>query len=302
MKKIIGLLVLMLLLSVAAEAATVENNDGGRRKIIAKRNYAAEDEVFYHTGLSRKMIENAEYAVLPGDPGRVRVIAEAIGGGAKPLAVNREYTSWLCYIDGVPVLVCSTGMGGPSVAIGMEELARIGVRTFIRLGTTGSIQEKINVGDVMINDSAVRLDGTSGHFAPPEFPAVADFRIVSAMVKAAERLGISYACGTGVSSDTFWPGQERYDSFTGYVPRRFQGILKEWQALGCTNMEMEAATVLTVARVFGLRAGCVCAVAAKRTESESLVPHEVMAKTIERCILLVKETLRDLIAAEKAGK
>lgn len=261
---------------------------------MRQRRYAAANEVMMHTGLSREMTEGAECALLPGDPGRVRIIAEAIGG-AKPLTVSREYTSYLCYVEKVPVLVCSTGMGGPSVAIGIEELARIGVSTLIRIGTTGALQEENNIGDIIINDSAVRLEGTSGHFAPVEFPAVADYRVTVALAVAAERLGIPYACGTSVSSDTFWPGQERYDSFTGYVPRRFQGSLKEWQALGCTNMEMEAAALFTVARVFGLRAGCACAAIAKRTESEQVAEKEIRAKAVDNCIAVVKEALKGLV-------
>ena len=102
-------------------------------------NLADFKEVLYHTGLSTAMIEKAEYAILPGDPGRVEVLAKAFGK-AEFIASHREYTSWLTHINGKPILVCSTGMGGPSVSIGMEELARIGIKKFIRVGTTGSIQ------------------------------------------------------------------------------------------------------------------------------------------------------------------
>lgn len=260
---------------------------------MKERNYAAPDEIMYHTGLSHDMLAGATCALLPGDPGRVSVIASRIGE-ARPLAVNREYTSWLSQLDDRNVLICSTGMGGPSVAICLEELARIGVTTFIRIGTTGSLQEEINIGDVIINDSAVRLDGTSGHYAPEGFPAVADVRLTMALVKAAEKLKLNFACGTTASSDTFWPGQERYDSFTGYVPRRFRESVKEWQTLGCTNMEMEAATLFTVARVFGLKAACICGVVAKRTDAETVDKGDLHKLAIERCIKVVKEVLREI--------
>ena len=264
---------------------------------MKQRNYAKSNEVLVHTGLSREMTEGATIALLPGDPGRVAALASKIGE-ARPLAVHREYTSWLAYVSGKPVLVCSTGMGGPSVGIGLEELARLGLTTFIRVGTTGSLQENLNLGDVVIDDSAVRLDGTSGHYAPPEFPAVADYKVTAALEQAAVELDVPYKIGMSVSSDTFWPGQERYDSFTGYVPRRFQGSLAEWQALGCTNMEMEAATLFTIARVFGLKAGCICGVIAKRTESESIAPPEVYQLAEKRFQMVSKRALEILLMNE----
>ena len=166
------------------------------------------DEIMYHIGLSATMLKGAKYALLPGDPGRVEALAKALGS-AEYLASHREYTSWLVKIAGENVLVCSTGMGGPSVAIGMEELARLGIDNFIRVGTTGAIQDNIELGDVIINKAAVRLDGASGHYAPLSFPAVACFDLTYALQKAAKDLNIAAHLGISVSSDTFWPGQER---------------------------------------------------------------------------------------------
>ncbi len=257
------------------------------------KNYAAKDEILYHVGLSREMLNGAEYALLPGDPGRVQPLAEAIGP-AQYLNAHREYTSWLSEVAGKKVLVCSTGMGGPSVAIGMEELARLGIKNFIRVGTTGSIQEKVNLGDVIINNAAVRLDGTSLHYAPAVFPAVADLKLTNALCNAAEALKIPYHTGISVSSDTFWPGQERYDSFTGYVCNAMRGTLKEWQALGALNYEMETAALFVVAQAFGLKAAAVCGVIAKRTQSESIAPPEIYAQASERFCSVVKQALQDL--------
>jgi uridine phosphorylase len=251
-------------------------------------------EIMYHTGLSRKMLAGARYALLPGDPGRVESIAKGLGE-AKPLAVHREYTSYLADLQGEPILVCSTGMGGPSVAIGMEELARLGITHFIRVGTTGSIQEKINLGDMIIAKGAVRLEGTSTHYAPINFPAVADLDLTNAMVAAAQKKKYKYHVGICISSDTFWPGQERYDSFTGYVPRAFQGTLKEWQQLGATNYEMEAATLFVVAQSFGLAAGCICVAVAKRTDSEKVASPAVYKEAMPKVIATVKEALLILL-------
>ena len=261
-------------------------------------NLANFNEVLYHTGLSAAMIAKAEYAILPGDPGRVEILAQAFGR-AEFIASHREYTSWLTYVNDKPILVCSTGMGGPSVSIGMEELARIGIKKFIRVGTTGSIQEHIKLGEVVINNAAVRLDGASRHYAPIEFPAVASLEITNALVSAATEADVPYHVGISISSDTFWPGQERYDSFTGYVPRALQGSLQEWQALGASNYEMETATLFIVAQSMGLAAGSICGVVAQRTQSEHVASSDIYQLASERFISVVK---RALLNMTKEGK
>jgi uridine phosphorylase len=190
----------------------------------------------YHLGLDSGAIEGATLALVPGDPGRVPHLA-----GLPPfergreLAFKREYRTWLAYMHDTPVLVTSTGIGGAFASIAIDELAQLGVRTFIRVGTTGAIQPHIDVGDVVITTGAVRLDGASGHYAPIEYPAVADHTVVEALVRAAHDTGTSAHVGVTCSTDTFYPGQERYDSYTGYVPRRFQGMTDEWRRLQVLN-------------------------------------------------------------------
>ncbi|MDO4219082.1 MAG: uridine phosphorylase [Synergistaceae bacterium] len=260
-----------------------------------------DNAVLYHIGLNRDLIENAQYVILPGDPGRVEELAKAIGKNAKFIASHREYTSWLTYVCEKPVLVMSTGMGGPSVAIGVEELAQLGVKNFIRVGTTGSIREDLNIGDVVINKASVRLEGTSSHFAPIEFPATADLDITLALRQAARELKIPHKVGINVSSDTFWPGQERYDCFSNYVLRRFQGSLKEWQKLGVTNFEMESATLFTIANVFGLRAGAINGVIAKRTESETVASRD-MYKVAEKNFQAVTKKALEILISEEIHK
>ena len=261
-------------------------------------NLANFNEVMYHIGLSKKMIAKAEYAVLPGDPGRVEMLAKAFGE-AEFIASHREYTSWLTHVNNQPILVCSTGMGGPSVSIGIEELAKIGIKKFIRVGTTGSIQERIKLGELVINNAAVRLDGASRHYAPIEFPAVASLEVTNALAVAADEIKVPYHVGISVSSDTFWPGQERYDSFTGYVPRALQGSLQEWQALGACNYEMETATLFVFFQSMGLAAGSICGVVAQRTQSEHVAGHEIYQLASERFISVVKRTLFNMT---KEGK
>lgn len=264
---------------------------------MREKHYAAPDEVMYHIGFCHNDLRGAKLAVLPGDPGRVEPLAKAIGDDAVYLTSHREYTSWLTFVDSNPVLVCSTGMGGPSVAICLEELARIGITHVIRFGTTGTIQDEIELGEVIINKAAVRLDGTSHHFAPAAFPAVASFTMVEALVKAAAAEKVPAHVGISVSSDTFWPGQERYDSFTGYVPKVFQGTLQEWQALGAINYEMETSALFVTAQCLGIKAGAVCGVVAKRTDSEAIAPKDIYDTAFSRQVKVTVGAIRQLLKA-----
>jgi uridine phosphorylase len=226
----------------------------------------------FHLGLTRDQLQGATLAILPGDPGRVAKIAERFDDPT-PLASNREYTSYLGWTDGgvtngTPIVVCSTGIGGPSTSIAVEELAQLGVRTFLRVGTTGAIQPDIAVGDVIVTTGSVRMDGASLHFAPLEYPAVAHFDCVSALVAAARDAGHTTHVGITVASDTFYPGQERYDTVSGYVRRSLQGSRDEWAQLHVLNYEMESATLFTQCAANGWRAGMVAGVLVNRTQQE----------------------------------
>ena len=225
----------------------------------------------YHLDVDSSRIESATIALLPGDPGRVEALARtAPFEGGRELASKREYRTWIAYLGATPILVTSTGIGGPSASIAIDELAQIGVRTFLRVGTTGAIQADVDVGTVIITTGAVRLDGASRHYAPIEYPAVAHPDVVQAALAAAVELGVPYRAGVSASCDTFYPGQERYDSYTGYVPRRFQGATEEWRRLHVLNYEMESSTVLTLTAAMGLRGGCVEGVIVNRTRGEAI--------------------------------
>lgn len=134
----------------------------------------------FHLGLTKNDLHGATIAIVPGDPNRVEKIAKLMDNPVY-LASLREFTSWRAELNGKPIIICSTGIGGPSTSIAVEELAQLGIRTFLRIGTTGAIQKNINVGDVLITTGAVRLDGASLHFAPLEYPAVADFNCTNAL-------------------------------------------------------------------------------------------------------------------------
>ncbi|TKB50883.1 uridine phosphorylase [Ferrimonas aestuarii] len=248
----------------------------------------------FHLGLDKEMLQGANVAIVPGDPERVKRIAELMDNPT-PLASTREFTSYLGFLDGKPVVICSTGIGGPSTSIAVEELAQLGVNTFLRVGTTGAIQDYVNVGDVIVTSGSVRLDGASQHFAPLEFPAVADFACTTALVNAANDLGHQPHVGVTASSDTFYPGQERYDTVSGRVTRRFQGSMKEWQEMGVLNYEMESATLLTQCASQKLYAGCVAGVIVNRTQQE--IPDEATMKATETsAVSIVVEAARRMVA------
>lgn len=248
----------------------------------------------FHLGLTRDMLNGATLAIIPGDPERVKRIANLLDE-PQFLASHREFTSYVGKLDGQAVVICSTGIGGPSTSIAVEELAQLGIRTFLRIGTTGAIQTKVNVGDLIVSQASVRLDGASQHFAPLEYPAVADFACTSALVAAARDQGVEPHVGITASSDTFYPGQERYDTVSGRVTQRFEGSLKHWQALGVLNYEMESATLFTMCASQGWRAACVAGVIVNRTQQE--IPDDAVIKATEtKAVTVVVEAARKLLA------
>ncbi len=246
----------------------------------------------FHLGLNASDINGASLAIMPGDPERVERIAQLLDE-PRALAAHREFTSWIGKLDGNSVVVCSTGIGGPSTSIAVEELAQLGVTTFLRVGTTGGIQPNVNPGDVIVTTGAVRLDGASLHFAPLEFPAVADFECTTALVAAARDSGSTIHVGITASSDTFYPGQERYDTTTGRVVERFRGTLDEWQSMGVLNYEMESATLFTMCASSGWRAGCVAGVLVNRTQQET-PDAATIAATESNAVTIVVAAARQL--------
>ncbi|MEO2268442.1 uridine phosphorylase [Pseudoalteromonas pernae] len=224
-------------------------------------------KTMFHLGISKEQINGATLAIIPGAPERAGVIAELLDNHTC-LAKHREFHVYLGEIKGISVVVCSTGIGGPSTSIAVEELAQLGVETFLRVGTTGAIQPHIQVGDLLITQASVRLDGASHHFAPASYPAVADFKATAALVAACEANNVPHHIGITASSDTFYPGQERYDTHSGYVPQHLQGSMKQWQALNVMNYEMESATLLTMCSALGLKAACIAGVLVNRCDQE----------------------------------
>jgi uridine phosphorylase len=249
----------------------------------------------FHLGLARDDIQGATLAIIPGDPCRVEKIAVLMENPCH-LASNREFTSYLAKLDDIPIVVCSTGIGGPSTSIAVEELAQLGVRTFLRVGTTGAIQPQINVGDILVTTGAVRLDGASRHFAPIEFPAVPDFRCTEALAAAAKNHKAKLHIGITASSDTFYPGQERYDTYSGYISKELQGSMNAWKKMGVLNYEMESATLFTMCAAQGLHAGMVSGVIINRIQQE--IPDKfIIHQTEEKAIRVVIDAAKRIISS-----
>lgn len=247
----------------------------------------------FHLGLTISDLAGATLAIVPGDPQRVEKIARLMTNSVH-LATHREFTTWRAELAGKAVVVCSTGIGGPSTSIVVEELSQLGIRTFLRVGTAGAIQTAINVGDVLVTTAAVRLDGASQHYAPLAFPAVADFACTTALVQAAKKSSARLHVGMTASSDTFYPGQERYDTYSGRVMRQLKGSMQEWQGMGVMNYEMESATLLTMCATQGLRAGMVAGVIVNRLQKET-PDMEVLQQTESDVVAIVVEAARLLL-------
>lgn len=211
-------------------------------------------EESYHILL--KSGHGAKYAILPGDPGRVEKIAQKLGN-PKFLCQNREYTTWIGELEGEKVIVMSTGMGGPSAAIGVEELYRTGVDTFIRVGTCGGMQENVIGGDIVVATGAIRMEGTTREYVPIEFPAVPDLDVTNALKTAAEDLNYRVHVGVVQCKDSFY-GQHNPDRMpVGY---ELKNKWNAWISAGCLASEMESAAIFIVCSMLRARAGSVFSV------------------------------------------
>ena len=200
----------------------------------------------------------AEYLLVPGDPERVPKIAN-FWDSAKEVSSNREFRSFTGTYKRVPVSALSSGIGPACMAIAVNEAANIGVNTFIRIGSTGAIQPSVDCGDVVLSSAAVRLDCTSNCYIIPEYPAVANYEILLALIEAAESLGIrNYHVGVTATTADFYAGQNR--PIKAQRNLETANLLPTLQKAGVLNVEMETATLYTLASLYGLRAGAVCAV------------------------------------------
>ena len=237
------------------------------------------------------------YCILPGDPGRVPAIA-ALFDDAKQIAYNREFNVWTGTLLGEKVSVCSTGIGGPSAVIAMEELHNIGADTFIRVGTCGGIDLNVQSGDIVVATGAIRFEHTSREYAPIEFPAVSDFGVAAALAQAARDMGKTCHMGVVQCKDSFY-GQHS----PGRMPVSYE-LLNKWEAwkrLGVKASEMESAALFVVAAALGVRCGS-CFHVVWNQEREAAGLDQKMSEDTSAAVRVGVEALKLLIQRDRAEK
>lgn len=260
--------------------------------------YSEQEGKQYHIQVGKGDI--GRYVILPGDPKRCAKIAQYFDG-AKQVADSREYVTYTGTLDGVKVSVTSTGIGGPSAAIAMEELVQAGADTFVRIGTCGGMQLDVLSGDIVIASGAVRMEGTSREYAPIEFPAVADITVVNALAEAAKELNQNYHVGVVQCKDSFY-GQHSPER----MPVSYE-LMQKWEAwkrLGCLASEMESAALFVVAASLKVRTGSCFLVLANQEREAAGLDNPVVHDT-DMAVRTAVQAIRRLIHADqerKAGK
>ena len=242
----------------------------------------------YHTGVGPEDIGG--YVILPGDPKRCKKIAAHFDNPVL-VADSREYMTYTGTIDGVKVSVTSTGIGGPSAAIAIDELSKCGAHTFIRVGTCGGMQENVMGGDLVIANGAIRMEGTSREFAPIEYPAVPDPEVMSAMIRAAKKQDIRYHVGVVQCKDSFF-GQHEPEVMP--VSYELQNKWEAWLRMGCLASEMESAALFIAGSFLRVRVGSCCLVVANQERAKKGHPN-AQAHDTEVAICNAGEAIRILI-------
>jgi uridine phosphorylase len=225
----------------------------------------------YHIGFGpADLPSGTSMALLSGDPARSELIASSYLSGVRELSRNRGLDGFLAELPGGTPVVCATsGMGAPSASIVVNELVQAGIRTIVRIGTSGSIQERVRSGAVVIASGALTNQGAANDIAPPEFPALADPFLTVALARAAVDAGVDHHVGVIASTDTFFEGQERSSSSANpHLLRRLRGMIDEYHDLGILAFEMEAGTLFKIGAVYGVRTAAALAIIAQRHEAE----------------------------------
>ncbi|MCR5153414.1 MAG: uridine phosphorylase, partial [Lachnospiraceae bacterium] len=245
----------------------------------------------YHIGVGKGDV--GEYVILPGDPKRCEKIAKYFDD-AKLVGDSREFVTYTGTLNGKKVSVTSTGIGGPSASIAMEELVKCGAKTFIRVGTCGGMQLDVEGGDIAVATGAIRMEGTSKEYAPIEFPAVANLDVTNALVNACKKLGVKSHAGVVQCKDAFY-GQHRPET----LPNG-QDLLRKWDAwlrLGTIASEMESAALFVVASYLKVRVGSCFLVVANQERAKAGLSNKQVHDT-DLAIRVAVEAIKDLMAQE----
>jgi uridine phosphorylase len=251
-------------------------------------DYAEGSGKQYHTGVGPGDV--GRYVILPGDPKRCRKIADHFEN-AYLVADSREFTTYTGYIEGVKVSVTSTGIGGPSAAIAIDELAKCGADTFVRVGTCGGMQENVLSGDIVIASGAIRMEGTSREFAPIEYPAVADIQVTNALMAAAKEKNIPHHVGVVQCKDSFF-GQHEPEIMP--VSYELEQKWEAWKRMGCLASEMESAALFIAGSFLRVRVGSCFLVVANQERAKMGLDNPQVHDT-ELAIVTAVEALRRLI-------
>ena len=272
---------------MATDVSRENEKDG-----MIMKNYSEDVNRQYHIQVAKG--EVGRYVILPGDPKRCVKIAQYFDNPVL-IADNREYITYTGTLDGVKVSVTSTGIGGPSASIAMEELYRCGADTFVRIGTCGGMQTEIKSGDIVIATAAVRMEGTSREYAPIEYPAVANLDVTNALVEAAKEKGFIYHTGVVQSKDSFY-GQHEPERMP--VSYELQNKWEAWKRMGCKASEMESAALMIVAGHLRVRFGADFLVMGNQ-ERNALGMENPIVHDTEAAITVAVEAIRKLIKADR---
>lgn len=272
---------------MATDVSRENEKDG-----MIMKNYSEDVNRQYHIQVAKG--EVGRYVILPGDPKRCVKIAQYFDNPVL-IADNREYITYTGTLDGVKVSVTSTGIGGPSASIAMEELYRCGADTFVRIGTCGGMQTEIKSGDIVIATAAVRMEGTSREYAPIEYPAVANLDVTNALVEAAKEKGFIYHTGVVQSKDSFYGQHEPEAMPVGYE------LINKWEAwkrMGCLASEMESAALFIVAGKLRARMGS-CLLVLANQEREKLGLENPVVHDADMAIRVAVEAIRRMIKEDQ---
>lgn len=254
-----------------------------------------DDTMMLHTNLTRADV--GRYAFLPGSPQRVARIAKHLDS-PRFIRCNREHETYEGFLEGERITVTSTGMGGPSTAICLEELIRLGAHTFIRIGSCSTTAEAVRRGDVIIPSAAVRMEGTSRHYAPVEYPAVPDMEVLDALRESAAAREYPVHVGTVITRDSFYTQNEAERMPVGYL------LTSKWNAykmMGAVATEMECAPLFIAGACSGVRTGgvMVCATDYNQyTDDVNKYPIDYEVRAIETAV----EAMRILIRKDRESK
>ena len=272
---------------MATDVSRENEKDG-----MIMKNYSEDVNRQYHIQVAKG--EVGRYVILPGDPKRCVKIAQYFDNPVL-IADNREYITYTGTLDGVKVSVTSTGIGGPSASIAMEELYRCGADTFVRIGTCGGMQTEVKSGDIVIATGSIRMEGTSKEYAPIEYPAVANLEVTNALVQAAKEDGCIWHTGVVQSKDAFY-GQHEPEA----MPAGYELINKweAWKRMGCLASEMESAALFIVAGKLRARMGS-CLLVLANQEREKLGLENPVVHDTDMAIRVAVEAIRRMIKEDQ---